>query len=125
MVRCAILAFALAACGRVGFEAAECPPFAEFCDDFESGDLTKWSWTGVAPGATVVATETHAHSGKWGMLVAAPPTTDGGATAGFEYAATSTGTVAIREWVYSPVTFDVSIASRTCKTLWPSTSASA
>jgi hypothetical protein len=80
-----------------------CPSFAVFCDDFESGTLAKWTGEDV-PSSQLVTTGAH-YTGTYGLDSSVPPANGNGGEGdvyiapGATYA---TGTLAIREWVYSP-----------------------
>jgi hypothetical protein len=117
-----------AACGRLGFGDAPhddapanddaavatdgsaaadagggCPSFALFCDGFESGDLSKWSGEDV-PASQLVTTGAR-YTGTYGLDSVVPSDMGAGAE-GDVYVAPgetfATGTLAVREWVYSP-----------------------
>jgi len=111
----------VAGCGRIGFAqldggavgdaavtgdgaAGLCPAFATFCDNFESGDVSKWTTTYVTNGATLVVDGAHAHSGSRALHGTVPPGTPGDAAAAvLDYSIRTTGVLAVREWVYQPV----------------------
>ncbi|HEX4451058.1 MAG TPA: hypothetical protein VH143_09325 [Kofleriaceae bacterium] len=80
-----------------------CPSFAVFCDDFESGDLAKWSGEDL-PASQLVTTGAR-DTGTYG-LDSSVPTDQGAGAEGDVYAvsnaAFSAGMFAVREWVYSP-----------------------
>lgn len=85
--------------------APACPPSAIVCDDWEAGNLAKWSGRDLAPGsASVVVTNTIAHAGTRCLDCTVPNT---GAVGEADVFLTfgspiSTGTLAARLWVYSP-----------------------
>lgn len=103
-------------CGRVGFEprldatsgdavAFVCPQFAVFCDDFETGDLSKWGPTIIsAKGGMVAPTTTRAHTGAYALEASEPLQTSSGtkAEATVPLAGQSTGMLAVREWIDAP-----------------------
>jgi hypothetical protein len=102
----------VAGCGRVAFDpltdsgaaAASCPSFAQFCDGFESGDLSAWTRSDLSPGGTTVVSPEHVHSGQF-ALDATMPMQSNGASASVVHAfpPISSGMIAVREWIYSPV----------------------
>ncbi len=80
-----------------------CPSFTLFCDDFESGDLAKWTAEDM-PSSQLVTTAAH-YTGTYGLDSSVPPASGNGGEGDVYYAsndAFSTGTLAIREWVYAP-----------------------
>jgi hypothetical protein len=118
--------FCLAACGRFGFSGVAhdaaandvatatdtttpgdtgggCPSFALFCDGFESGDLSKW--TGEDLDGPQQVTTGARYTGMYGLDSDVGSASGNGAE-GDAYVAPgnvfATGTLAIREWVYSP-----------------------
>jgi hypothetical protein len=127
----------LAACGRVGFDGAAaddghaagsadatvdsgsgsgkgsagCPAPRFFCDDFESGDLGKWTGSDLDPGGTVVVDQIQAHSGSFALDATMPA--NASSAYAFAYAAfprTTTGELAVREWVLpfsAPIDYDL------------------
>ncbi len=52
-------------------------PDAIFCDDFERGDLTRWTVIEPAPGGSVSATTLAARTGAQGMRLSAPANASG------------------------------------------------
>jgi hypothetical protein len=126
-----LLAFGLcvAACGRLDFDGhahdampladappsdaiatpdsdagGGCPSFAVFCDDFESGNLSKWTGEDVPASQTVDAAARY--TGNYGYDAVVPTDMGAGAEGDAYRSSTAvtyaTGTLAIREWVYSP-----------------------
>jgi len=104
----------LAGCGRLGFDAQDagtdgnvavtCPADAILCDDFETGDLSKWSHqvlNGIAPSVNV--TTSVKHGGNHALQLSYPggSGTSGTAAVAFPHMV-NTGTFAVREWVLSP-----------------------
>ncbi len=97
------------ACGRLDFDpradsttaGSDCPAFAVFCDDFESGDLAGWTRTDLSPGAVATVDRTEAHSGVFGLDATVPVEAgDGGAaTAALAIPTATTGMLATREWM--------------------------
>ncbi|HEY1816514.1 MAG TPA: hypothetical protein VGG74_29410 [Kofleriaceae bacterium] len=112
-----------AACGRLDFGGAAhdaatrdaidgtamidadggCPGFALFCDGFESGDLSKWTAEDL-PASQQVTADAH-YTGMYG-LDSAVGSDQGAGGEGDVYLVPgqtfATGTLAVREWVYSP-----------------------
>jgi len=111
------LALCLAAgCGRIAFDplggdgghdgasVASCPAFAQFCDGFESGDVSAWSGSDVSPGGTIGATQQPVHSGNFALAATMPMQSNGAAAAVLhDFAPISTGVLAVREWINTPV----------------------
>lgn len=121
---CAVLC---AACGRLGFESRDsgraagdapsvddadgpgdadalvaCPLDALLCDDFETGDLSRWSGTLLDGPATLDVNAMQAHTGSLALeaTVAAAAADGGNAVPYFHLSvARSTGTLALREWL--------------------------
>jgi hypothetical protein len=79
-----------------------CPTFTLFCDGFESGDLSKWSGEDTPASQTVDTTARY--TGMYGLDSSVPTSMGAGAEGDVYYASNSVaaGTLAIREWVYSP-----------------------
>jgi hypothetical protein len=109
-------------CGRIGFDSLDggggsvdapaaqaCPTFAIFCDSFESGDILKWDGSTEVMG-TVTPTRSLVHSGAFALdCVGQPDPSNAVAAVNRAIAPKSTGTLAMREWVYAPqplVNFD-------------------
>ena len=77
-----------------------CPAFATFCDDFESGDLAKWTGARLSTGGTVVVDSARVHTGIDALDATMPPAANGDSAVTCEqFAAQSTGMLAMREWV--------------------------
>ncbi len=79
-----------------------CPVFALFCDDFESGDLSRWTGTAIDGPATLDLSGSQVHAGVYALdAKVAPDVTDGGNAAPYLHFAVprSTGTLAVREWI--------------------------
>ncbi len=112
----------VAGCGRFGFaprpqadahvavdgasydvSPMNCPAFAVFCDDFESGDLSRWADMDEAGNGSVTVTSSMAHSGTFALHGVGPAAMAGG-TAGnvLRPNAIVSGPIAIREWMYAP-----------------------
>ena len=97
-------------CGRIAFDPAGgdgggsgCPAFAQFCDDFESGDLTRWTGSDVSPGGAIVASQQQAHSGSFALAATMPMRSNGSAAAVLhDFAPISSGMLAVREWINTP-----------------------
>jgi hypothetical protein len=118
---------ALAGCGRIGFGALDRGSAADggpssgdgarpgdgipssqlcggsgaiFCDDFESGDLSKWTGSATCSNCTVVASEQYVHAGNYALL----GDTTGGASvadtaeAFVTFSPRATGMLAARVW---------------------------
>ena len=103
-----------AGCGRIGFEPAVaadgsvsgsglvgCSPAALLCDDFETGDLSKWSAPFVFAGASADVDRVRPHAGAFGLDATVPPSRSNGnaATACVSIQTISSGTLAVREWI--------------------------
>jgi hypothetical protein len=111
-VRVLVGVLALAACGRVDFDATTgdgaaaytfvCPSFASFCDDFETGDISKWGGSYRSPGGTLVVTTGGAHSGSHALDATMPAQGDGAESAVLEPIAGPPVTYAVRVWAYQP-----------------------
>ena len=106
----------VAGCGRVAFDpltdagmdtgsaAATCPPFATFCDGFESGDTSAWSRSDLSPGGTTVASQEQVHSGRFALDATMPAQSNGAAACVVHtFSPITTGVIAVREWIYAPV----------------------
>jgi hypothetical protein len=121
---CAVLS---AACGRLAFESHDsgladasaasdgdaadagdadalsaCPPDALLCDDFETGDLCRWSGLLLDGPATLDVDATQVHTGALALdATVAPAASDGGNAVPYLHLATarSTGVLAVREWL--------------------------
>src|SRR5262245_58539038 len=131
--RAALGLLAMAGCGRLGFEdrallaggdagrrsdgsamqgdalTAVCPAFAIFCDDFESGDLTKWDYVDAVSKDEAKAQTAEFHSGSFALEAYQPTTTTYGVSAVvFGPGQRSTGILAVREWIrpIEPLTSD-------------------
>lgn len=107
----------IAGCGRVHFASdpdadpsdastsldgpEPCPPFATFCDGFESVGLGMWSSV-YTPSAQMVD-GVHVHTGRFALDAHVPPSGGTGGEGGpaLMLAQTISGTFAVREWVYS------------------------
>jgi hypothetical protein len=81
--------------------APTCPGF--FCDDFESGDTSRWSGTSVTPTATLVVQTATVHRGMHALDGNVPAIADGSIAAVVEhFPAKSSGMIAARGWFYLP-----------------------
>jgi hypothetical protein len=82
-----------------------CPAFAMFCDDFETGDISKWTMPYMTPGATLVVDGVQVHSGTHALHGIVPPGSPGDAAAAVYNlpSARTTGVLAVRAWIYPPV----------------------
>jgi hypothetical protein len=101
---------ALAGCGRIGFApwsdassdaAAACPSTAILCEDFETGDLSRWTQSVILPGCMAMVDTARPHGGAYaleGVVPAGSPPGDY-AIACDEIAPIGTGTFAMREWM--------------------------
>lgn len=109
------MSIAAVGCGRLDFEPRNdgaatdaasvfaCPPFALFCDGFESGDISKWSGSSLATGATVTPTTTVVHSGSFALEAIMPSQQTGAGAKVYDSVATqTTGQLALREYVFMP-----------------------
>jgi hypothetical protein len=109
----------LAGCGRVGFgtqdppdaagdgvivgdAAVTCPAGALLCDDFETGDLAKWTRKVIGGAGTATVTTSVVHGGTHALQLEYPSSGVSGAAAVAFGHMVNTGTLAIREWVQSP-----------------------
>src|SRR5438270_8096448 len=96
MWRAAVVALELAACGRFGFaptvdgaphdlelaaDATPCMPGALLCDDFETGNLTKWTTAVADPMSTAGVDSVRPHAGLRGLDAMVPPETSSGGIA--------------------------------------------
>ncbi|MEO6775837.1 MAG: hypothetical protein ABI467_22950 [Kofleriaceae bacterium] len=113
--RLAIVWFLLAgACGRIGFasessgdsgvidsDLATCPAFADFCDDFETGDLSRWDGMRIVGSGSVSVEPGAARDGRFGLHAQVPAPAAGNDEASIEVtrASPSSGTYAMREWI--------------------------
>jgi hypothetical protein len=116
---CAVLA---TSCGRIGFDVTggrggddvttdgalddgagspSCPAFATFCENFESGDLSKWTYTDYTGNDTTArVVGTRIHGGSFALDADVPTGgQDHAASPVLTFAARSTGTLAVREWI--------------------------
>ena len=81
-----------------------CPDGVMYCDDFESGDLSAYPVTTIAAGAQLDVDSTMIHSGAFALHSTVPAIRNGAAAAViFGFPSTSSGMLAVREWVYLPV----------------------
>jgi hypothetical protein len=115
MLRWQLAVCALAGCGRIGFgdvntgdggsigDARPCT--ALLCDDFETGDLSKWSSPTVSMNATAVVNTKRPRGGLFGLEATIPASSSGGgiAAACLAYAPQASGVLAVREWINTPV----------------------
>lgn len=78
-----------------------CPAFALFCDDFELGDLSRWSDTLLQGSATAIVSGTRVHGGSFALETRVDPAAmDGGnALAAVMLAPQSTRALAVRQWI--------------------------
>lgn len=85
-----------------------CPAFALFCEDFEGGDLSRWSRTVLDGPATATVTRTRVHGGSFALETrVGPAANDGGnAMATLTLPRQSTGALAVRQWIDLDVTLD-------------------
>lgn len=110
-------------CGRVGFDETSdanatsndvsdgpraCAPAAIACDDFESGDLTRWtSLTRFGPGTAVAQAQTaRVHAGGFALEARYEATVSAGVVAPNLTLSPprSAGVLAVRQWINTPVT---------------------
>lgn len=100
---------AFAGCGRLGFDPlagsdgdggiSACPSFALFCDDFESGDLSRWARTSISGTSTVTVAAGVGRTGSFGLDAQNRPNTGGGAaSSAVRRAPSATGMIAVRSW---------------------------
>lgn len=105
-----------AACGRIGFTngssddgrtldsaMATCPAFADFCDDFETGDLSRWEGMRIVGVGNVSVESDAARDGRFGLHALVPSPAAGNDEASIKVARASprSGTYAMREWIYA------------------------
>lgn len=92
-----------------------CPPFALFCNDFESGDLTKWAAVDVPNGGITRVDGTAARRGSLSLYakVSASVTAAGGGSvkSGARARASigspkKSGLLVVRSWVYLPAALE-------------------
>lgn len=113
-----VLLVVVGGCGRVRFEGVDtdgatsdaaapdppvtgCPTFALFCDDFELGNLGRWSGTVTRESGTVEVVGTRARSGSFALhsTVDADPSEIGAANPFLRIAPQTTGVIAVRQWI--------------------------
>lgn len=92
-----------------GLDAGPCPSFATFCDDFETGDLPKWTSLLQTNNGKVSVVGTTVFAGKHALYATAGPSTpvngnypSVGAGARVTVPAVTTGLLAIRARVFMP-----------------------
>jgi len=91
----------LVADAGVDMPAPTCPGF--FCDDFESGNTSRWTTTNVTATATLVVQTATVHTGTFALDSNVPAIQNGSIAAVIErFPAKSTGTLAVRAWFYLP-----------------------
>jgi hypothetical protein len=121
-----VIALVIAGCGHLGFQtsdgavgdgardgardsidrtdvaAAACPAFALFCDDFETGDVSRWTGTHLDPGVSLGIESATVHGGMYALQGTVPMgSTDGDAASVTKtFGDQSTGMIAVREWIY-------------------------
>jgi len=83
--------------------AAQCPAFALQCDDFESGDLDRWTIVRSNSNASVGVTGEIAHTGGFALDARVPALPDSGSQAYIarRTALQSTGMLATRAWFFA------------------------
>jgi len=88
-----------------GAIAGACPANALFCDDFESGVLIPpWSYYDMSGPSTVTPSTARPHSGMYSLHgTMTQQTAEGQAATIYRFNSTSTGTLAVREWINQPV----------------------
>jgi hypothetical protein len=92
-----------------GTDAGSCPSFATFCDDFESGDLSRWTSLLESNSGMVSIVGTPVFEGKLAMYAKAGPSTpvnnvypNVGAGARVTIPVVTTGLLAVRARVFMP-----------------------
>jgi hypothetical protein len=105
------------ACGRIHFAAlgdadgtgdgqpiAQCPPFATFCDGFETGDTSLWPAPKIDTGGSLVVESSIVHTGRYALRGSMPSGSVAGdcACVGDNFAPITSGMFAVRAWVYQP-----------------------
>jgi hypothetical protein len=95
-----------AACGRIDFDpsgssgsSGSCSAPRLFCDDFESGDIGKWTSAVNAADTALTVDTTHAHGGRFALEAAARDTSATGGCFVFLNFPAQTGVLAMRTWV--------------------------
>jgi len=79
-----------------------CPPFAQFCDGFESGDVSAWSDSRSDTGGSVVASQEHVRTGSFALDATMPMQSNGATSAVILlFPPVSTGTISMRQWIYT------------------------
>jgi hypothetical protein len=102
------------ACGRVRFDglgdaigdgAATCPPSALVCDDFEAGNLGRWSRTIINPNSTLQLEQQLIHGGASALdaNIGPQPGTGGVTDVVYDQPVQTTGVLATRAWIYAPI----------------------
>jgi hypothetical protein len=97
-------------CGRIGFDptgttdasiVAGCPSTALLCDDFESGDVSRWTGTSMFTNASLTVDGQRPHGGAFALDATVPTeaTSGGLAATCFAFPTIATGTLAFRAWV--------------------------
>jgi len=78
-----------------------CPSFALFCDDFEGGDLSRWTTTKLQGPAAATVSGTRVHGGSFALETKVDPAAaDGGnAAPALMLPPQSTGVLAVRQWI--------------------------
>ena len=92
-----------------GVDAGTCPPFATFCDDFESGNLAKWPTLLETNSGKVSVVGTTVFAGKHAMYATAGPSTpvngnypSVGAGARVPIPVVTSGMLTVRAYVFMP-----------------------
>ena len=87
-----------------GDAALPCAANGFFCDDFETGDLSRWTTSYLSPTVTLDVEKTNVSSGHFALDANVPAMPTGGAIAAAveQFPPLSTGTFAVRAWFYLP-----------------------
>ncbi len=115
----------LTGCGRIDFDArsdsgpvndttttVSCPAFAVFCDDFETGDLSRWTRIATFGQGSAIVGSTRVRGGRFALesTVLASATPDGTQAPALTIQARTSGILAVRAWLNSPeplINFDL------------------
>src|SRR5688572_492694 len=84
-----------------------CPVFAMFCDDFELGNLSRWTKTDVTVAAGYVkASGARVRNGSFALEAFSPAGTTEVVDAVLQFSAQTTGTLAVRSWFNATIRLD-------------------
>lgn len=87
-----------------GDAAIACPANGFFCDGFETGDISRWTTSDLSPMVSLDAEGTNVHSGRFALDANVPAMPSNGAIAAAveQFPVLSSGTFAVRMWIYLP-----------------------